>query len=237
MLDLVITRNEPREPPPDFSKLDDAALANTLFVDGGLRLKIVTEHSQTGGANITRSMAIAILSTRYAPAEDRAEEEKTEKAANRSIRFADESTTVEFDTFGSSCALSCAIDFHSAPLFSLSPSPFRFCLLCKNGNHRYTKAEYERVMDPNPGQAHVRELFDANSDLKDQEQEQEVLESIEPLRWHGICLQRKPEQDGFGIILDFIPRLTPGTPDYLFAEVVVVKVQSKRKKRKKEKMR
>lgn len=91
----------------------------------------------------------------------------------------------------------------------------------------FAKSEYERVMDAGPEFSHVSELFEANGELKEQEQEQEVVESLEPLRWLGVCVERRPHQLGFGMKLACVPRLSPASPAYLYAEAVIIQVKER----------
>jgi hypothetical protein len=79
-------------------------------------------------------------------------------------------------------------------------------------------------MEAGPEHRHLRALIESNTVAKDQEQEAEVVASIEELRWYGLRVERKPYHEGFGIELEFVPRLTPGWPEYTFAEVVLIKV-------------
>jgi hypothetical protein len=88
----------------------------------------------------------------------------------------------------------------------------------------YTKEEYDRVLDAGNGCTNLRQLFAINSEEKEAEQEREVIDSLEPLQWHGVRIDRTPDHEGFGLVLTAIPRLSPASPNYLYAEAVVITV-------------
>ena len=86
----------------------------------------------------------------------------------------------------------------------------------------YHKEDYERALDPGEGLSHLGELFQKNNADMSAEQEQEVKDSVKDVRLRGYYIERG-DADDLGIEISHIPRGMPGSPDFSFSEVVIIK--------------
>jgi hypothetical protein len=83
------------------------------------------------------------------------------------------------------------------------------------------KEDYTRALDPGDDCSHLGELFELNSKAMNREQEEEVKNSVSAIRLRGFYIERK-SFNGFGISITNIPRTSPDSPDFDFAESVII---------------
>lgn len=81
--------------------------------------------------------------------------------------------------------------------------------------------DYERALEAGDGLAHLGELFQKNAAEMQREQEAETKASVANTRMRAFYIERK-SYDSFGITVMNIPRTDPASPEFNFAESVVI---------------
>jgi C-terminal processing protease CtpA/Prc len=192
-LDVTISRGEPLPPPPvGLSALDDGTLQDAAFEHYGLR--IIVSDIEVGDHVWTRADTLALLEKRFAGAPPRPTEPRTAASAATTAAATSPAKTGKRH-----------VQFTSAE---------------PEVAETYAAGEYERKLDPGEGFSDLRQLFDHNNQVMEDEQQKEAELYAEQRRMHTYTVRRGPSQTDFGIKVKPLPRDVGGAT--LFLEGVAV---------------
>lgn len=195
-LDVTISRGEPLPPSPaSLSALDDGALQDAAFEHYGLR--IIVSDIEEGDHVWTRADTIALLKKRFAGS-----------PPPKATRATEATTAVTATTTA------------ARPSQTSGKRHVQFTSAEPEAGETYAAGEYERKLDPGEGFSDLRQLFDYNNQVMEDEQQKEAESYAEHRRMHTYTVRRTPNQADFGIKVKPIPRDVGGAT--LFLEGVAV---------------
>ena len=202
-LDVTITRGEPLPPPVDLAAYDDAMLQDEAFEHYGLR--IIVSDVEVGEHVWTRADTIALLRSRFS-GEAATTPPAAAAAATTSAAVGEEATpSTPSATAATPASGKRRVHFNTA-----EPTT----------EETYSAKEYERKLDPGDGFSDLRQLFDHNNQVMEDEQQKEAEAFAEHRRMHTHTIRRSPNQPDFGFKIQ--PMLRDVTGDTLFLEGVAI---------------